>query len=71
MFPKGTSIEEFIDILVEHLLGKGWYINYATLNREQVLTEILGAILLNYKSYDYCQLSWYKKLRIWLKNRYT
>jgi len=64
IFPKPTSSDEAIHVLIEYLLGKDWYVNYSC-GRGQVNTEMISEILLKYPSEKYNRYPWYKKL--WLK----
>lgn len=48
IFPKGTSAEEGIVILKNHFLGENWYSTLPMNCKDQIITEIVGDILLKY-----------------------
>ena len=64
IFPKGTEYNEAMDILVDSILGKGWYISYSC-SYYQANTEIVGSILYSWENLNK-EKNFYKGLSIFL-----
>ena len=48
MLPPRLPAQEAMDIIKEHLLGDGWYVNYPA-GAEQINTEIVYEIIRRYR----------------------
>ena len=59
-----------IHFLKQYLLGEDWYVNYPG-SADQINTEIVAEIMLNYPSAKYKKYPWYKKLYLKLKCFFT
>ena len=70
MFPKPTDAQDAVDVLKDYLLGEDWYVNYPG-STDQINTEIVAEIMLNYPSAKYKKYPWYKKLYLKLKCFFT